>query len=231
MKHFRIILPLLFYLALFNNSSGAGSEIADEITDGLHYSFNSPRYLFAAGAIIGLSQFDKDVQSFSRQHPLPRIMDRFSDYYGKGLNYLLASGVIWADRSKSHHELTKRWRQMSEAYALNAMATLIIKKTSHRYRPDHSDRQSFPSGHTSTSFCTAAFLYGRQGKVVGTISYALAALTGYQRLQANRHWLSDVLAGGLLGQLLGKGFSRLQENAPTASVAPHQMNVNWSIAW
>jgi membrane-associated phospholipid phosphatase len=231
MYNYRIILPLLLSLVVFSSSGFAGSEIADELSDGLRYSFGSPRYLFAAGAIVGLSQFDNDVQSFSRQHPLPRILDRFGDYYGKGLNYLLASGIIWTDRGTSRQELARRWRRMTEAYGLNTLATLVIKKSSGRYRPDHSDRQSFPSGHTSTSFCTAAFLYGRQNRVTGTIGYALAGLTGYQRLQANRHWLSDVLAGALLGQLLGKGFGRLQESSLSGMVSPKKMSLSWSIVW
>jgi membrane-associated phospholipid phosphatase len=231
MYNYRIILPLLLSLAVFSNSGFAGSEIKDELSDGLRYSFNSPRYLFAVGAIFGLSQFDKDVQSFSRHHPLPKSLDRFGDYYGKGLNYILASGVIWLDRGKSRHELTKRWRQMSEAYALNTLAMLVIKKTSHRARPDHSDHQSFPSGHTSTSFCTAAFLYGRQDRLTGLTGYALAGLTGYQRLQSNRHWFSDVLAGGLLGQLLGRGFSKLKESALSSSVSQNGMSLSWSVSW
>ncbi len=231
MSHYRIILPLFLSLIVFSHSIVAGSEIKDELCVGLRNSFNHPRYLFAVGAIIGLSQFDKEVQSFSRQHPLPGFLDRFGDYYGKGLNYSLASGVIWLDRGKSRHELTRRWRQMSEAYALTTLATLILKKASHRFRPDHSNRHSFPSGHTSSSFCTAAFLYGRQGRMVGTIGYALAALTGYQRLQANKHWWSDVLAGGLLGQLVGKGFSRLQEGARTRVADQPKLSLHWTVAW
>lgn len=231
MSNYRIILPLFLSLIVFSHSSVAGSEIKDELSDGLRYSFNNPRYLFAVGAIIGLSQFDKEVQSCSRQHPLPRLLDRFGDNYGKGLNYILASGVIWLDRGKSRHELTRRWRHMTEAYTANALATLILKKASHRYRPDHSNRHSFPSGHTSSSFCTAAFLYGRQGRITGSIGYALAALTGYQRLQANKHWWSDVLAGGLLGQLVGKGFSRLQEGARAPVADQPKLSLHWTIAW
>ena len=42
-------------------------------------------------------------------------------------------------------------------------ATYILKYAVREERPDHSNRHSFPSGHTSTTFATATFLQRRYG--------------------------------------------------------------------
>ena len=62
--------------------------------------------------------------------------------------------------------------------------------------------QSFPSAHTATATglaCGLAFFYPH-GKWLFVV---LAMLTGLQRLHAREHYLSDVLAGAVVGTLVG----------------------------
>lgn len=61
---------------------------------------------------------------------------------------------------------------------------------------------SFPSGHTMSSFASAAVLF-RQSRRLGIFSFALAALIGFSRLYLFVHFPSDVLSGALLGVLIG----------------------------
>ncbi len=58
---------------------------------------------------------------------------------------------------------------------------------------------SFPSGHTTSPFSGAAFIYERYGKLWGIPAYALAALTGYSRIVADKHYWDDVIAGASVG--------------------------------
>lgn len=64
----------------------------------------------------------------------------------------------------------------------------------------HSNN-SFPSGHTATAFATAAvlvLLHGFWQRQSG-LALALAITIGYTRIYLGNHFLSDVMAGSMLG--------------------------------
>ena len=73
----------------------------------------------------------------------------------------------------------------------------------HRMRPDHSmNIKSFPSGHTAASFLGAEILRHESEdihKAIGFGAYGLAVTTAALRIFNNKHWLSDVVAGAVLG--------------------------------
>jgi hypothetical protein len=77
-----------------------------------------------------------------------------------------------------------------------------VKNISNELRPDASDYLSFPSGHTAASFVGAEFLrqeYKDVSPWYGVAGYAMATTTAYLRMQNNKHWLTDVVAGAGIG--------------------------------
>ena len=63
-----------------------------------------------------------------------------------------------------------------------------------------SSSYSFPSGHTSSAFCTATSLSLLFPKwYVAVPSYLYAATVGYARMYQGVHYPSDVLVGALVG--------------------------------
>lgn len=94
------------------------------------------------------------------------------------------------------------WEGLKEG-AFTAVATVgatyLLKYTVREWRPDHSDRHSFPSGHTSVTFASASYLQRRYGWIYGVPAYALAAYTGWGRVYARRHHWWDVVAGAAIG--------------------------------
>ncbi|MDE6007456.1 MAG: phosphatase PAP2 family protein [Muribaculaceae bacterium] len=86
-----------------------------------------------------------------------------------------------------------------ESAAVTTAVTYILKYSISERRPDGSDWHSFPSGHTSATFATAAFLQRRYGWAWGAPAYALAAYVGWGRCFAKRHHWYDVLAGAAIG--------------------------------
>jgi membrane-associated phospholipid phosphatase len=71
-------------------------------------------------------------------------------------------------------------------------------------RPDHSDRKSFPSGHSAESFAAAASLENRYGWKVGIPAFALASFVAVARVEARKHHWYDCVAGAAIGT--GSGF-------------------------
>ena len=89
---------------------------------------------------------------------------------------------------------------MSNVFVCSAV--FGVKKLSHELRPDGSDYNSFPSGHTAAAFASAEFLrqeYKDVSPWYGVAGYAAAGATGMLRMYNNKHWVSDVLAGAGVG--------------------------------
>lgn len=78
--------------------------------------------------------------------------------------------------------------ELVEGAIYTAAATHAIKFSVDARRPDGSNNDSFPSGHTSAAAQGAAFLAMRYGWAYGVPAYALAGVVGYSRVDARRHY-------------------------------------------
>ncbi|MCK0136406.1 MULTISPECIES: phosphatase PAP2 family protein [Arenibacter] len=103
----------------------------------------------------------------------------------------LGSSIIIGDQKGA-------W-QFTKGFLLNQALTIGLKTAIDKPRPDLSNNSSFPSGHTSITFQSAAFIQKRYGWKYGAAAYALAGFTGYSRIQADKHDGWDVLAGAIIG--------------------------------
>lgn len=101
------------------------------------------------------------------------------------------------------------WKEMIVStlisFALTGIVVLSMKSLCGVIRPDGSDFLSFPSGHTATVFTAAGILckeYGYRNKWIAAVIYLPALVTGLTRPLNNRHWLSDVMAGAIIGIMM-----------------------------
>lgn len=114
------------------------------------------------------------------------------------------------------------WQGLKQG-AFSALATAgityALKYSVKKDRPDHSDRHSFPSMHTATSFASAAFIQRRYGWKWGLPAYVLSAYVGWSRIYGKKHDGWDVLAGAAIGTGCSYIFTR-----PFAQ--KHQLTIN-----
>lgn len=66
----------------------------------------------------------------------------------------------------------------------------------------YENYQSFPSGHMLFFFALSAALFGFNKKL-GSWFFVFSAIMGIARIFAGVHWPSDILAGAILGALVG----------------------------
>ena len=84
-----------------------------------------------------------------------------------------------------------------------------------------SGRDSFASGHTTEAFALASVISEHYNSPwVNFTAYGLAGTVGYARLNNNRHWASDVLAGAAVGTFVGKTVVRFNRKHRTLSIQP-----------
>jgi hypothetical protein len=98
------------------------------------------------------------------------------------------------------------------AMSLTVGTTTYLKGAVDRTRPDKSDQRSFPSGHPSYTASSLA-LASRNIRYLGLSNWEekslktgfrlLSLATGWSRVEAARHYPSDVLAGMALGHFFG----------------------------
>ena len=84
--------------------------------------------------------------------------------------------------------------------------TQAIKFAANRTRPDGTGR-SFPSGHSAAMFATATVFQSEFGWKAGAPAYVAASWVAASRVQANKHFISDVVAGATVGILAGRAVT------------------------
>lgn len=105
---------------------------------------------------------------------------------------------------KGKHDFRNRTLLLVKSEAIMLALTFSFKSLTNIRRPDESDVESFPSGHTAQAFATATFMakeYGDQSVWYTVGAYGIATTVGAMRILNNRHWVSDVLAGAGIGIL------------------------------
>jgi membrane-associated phospholipid phosphatase len=97
---------------------------------------------------------------------------------------------------------------IGESFLVSYLTTSVLKASVPRSRPDHGSH-SFPSGHSAMAFTGATLIEQNSGPLLGLPAYGLAAFTAFERVEAGRHFPSDVLAGAAIGTLSAGVFDAL----------------------
>ena len=110
----------------------------------------------------------------------------------------------------------------------NAIITVSMKAAINRPRPN-GGKYSFPSGHTSSSFATATVIQSHFGWKLGVPAYALATYVGLSRLQEGKHYLTDVIAGGIVGAYVAKRIEMKSPDKAGLTVLPMSENKHYGL--
>jgi membrane-associated phospholipid phosphatase len=115
-----------------------------------------------------------------------------------------ASVVYAIGRIKDKPKASHVGMDLIQALAISEGLTQTLKYTTRRERPDHSSRNSFPSGHAADTFAFATALERHLGWRYFVPAYVFASYVAFSRLPANRHWFSDAVFGMSVGIIAGR---------------------------
>jgi PAP2 superfamily len=133
-------------------------------------------------------------------------------------------GGMWFAAKLAHND-EAAWEvaAMRRAIVIQTISTEIVKVGLRRERPgpgvprDHwnDGGLSFPSGHTATAFAIGTVLAesgdDRHRLLRRIAGYGIGVLTGYERLNHDAHWLSDVVGGAAIGIATAKFVMKRRE--------------------
>ena len=123
----------------------------------------------------------------------------------------IPAGIAIAGFIKNDKRLKKDALYMCGSFILSSLVTISVKHAIDRKRPfekysfivkrdDESGGLSFPSGHTSSAFCTATGIALRYHKWYFVApAYLFAGSVAWARMYQGVHYPSDVLAGAFVG--------------------------------
>jgi len=89
--------------------------------------------------------------------------------------------------------------QFAKGFVVTEAVTYGLKMSINKTRPDQSNDNSFPSGHTSTVFHSAGYIHRRYGFKYSIPAYALAGFTAASRIDSKKHDMLDIIAGAAIG--------------------------------
>lgn len=124
--------------------------------------------------------------------------DKSIEYIGDGLAVIIPASAYGTTLCMNDHDGQIAFYK---SVALSTATTFALKFTVRRERPDGSNDRSFPSAHAMYSFQGATFIHRRYGLKYALAAYLGAAFVGYSRIEADKHYLGDVLAGAAIGSL------------------------------
>ncbi len=174
----------------------------------------------AAGALVfAVGDYDERVSDWATEHtPVFGSHEnarKGSDYLN---NALLAEAFVTAFAAPSGEE-PGTWTCSKlkgigvelAAVGLTHGTTNLLKGAADRERPDHSGKDSFPSGHASVAFSYATLANRNLDAIHVPEKYRvplqvsnliLATGVAWARVEGRHHYPSDVLAGAALGHFL-----------------------------
>ena len=194
-----IIIGLLLMSELLKGQESAGS------VDTLQTSAFEPRDW--GSAVIPLAQGLAATAGSSRFRERGAVFARHGSplwEYGPGVAPLATTWVLKSAGVESRSTTRRMALAQLTGLGLQTGLSQLLKHTVCEVRPDGSDDESFPSGHSSLAFFCATVLdyeYGHHSPWISVGGYSLAVLTQFRRIHHNRHYVNDVVTGAGIGIL------------------------------
>lgn len=128
--------------------------------------------------------------------------DVFATAGNPAVHFALAGVWYLAGQQTQNDDTYQVGRTLFSALAINGLTVMAGQLATSDDAPN-GQWGTFPSGHTSSSFCFASVMHEAYGPVAGIPLYGLAALVGVERLDSQEHYFSDVVFGAIMGTLIG----------------------------
>jgi len=170
-------------------------------------------------AIVAVGAFDESLQRDVRrsrstsEDKLAKDFRTFGNYGSfEVLGGFYLAGLIAHDKKAQETCLDGLFASGIAGGLVSPLLKVVIgrnrpnaNKGAYSFHPFDIHQVSFPSGEATQAFAVASVISTQYpNPVVELLSYATATLTAWGRVRQNGHWVSDTLAGALIGFHVGR---------------------------
>ncbi len=187
---------LLIIFILFEIGLSYGKEIFDQV--------KLDRKIFYIGipALTISFLLDDEIYDLVKNNQSD-LQDRlWKNITHLGSPFIVGAGILGYGYGyfSKNEKLAKASMLAVQSATVSAFIVLPLKYITGRERPSQEDSLSFPSAHSAIAFA----FWGSYASVyeesrLKYIFYTIPVMVAYSRLYLEKHWLSDVVAGGIIG--------------------------------
>ena len=193
-------------------------------TDVKHLPSKQNLFLASVGGGLALAAhpFDDNLNRYLVDNDTAHNFFKLGEVLGESPTLFGAAAIVYAvGRFQDQPKVSHLGMDLIQSLAISEGITQTLKYTTRRERPDHSGKNSFPSGHAADTFAFATALERHFGWRGAIPAYAFSSYVALSRLPANRHWLSDAVFGSTVGIIAGRTVTRRDRGLPvTLAVVP-----------
>jgi membrane-associated phospholipid phosphatase len=238
--HIYLLLVLILALFTSNGNSQSWGEFKDDIIYSWDTSINFGKAILqpdqsdlralavSSFFVVASSALDRTGRDFS-QNNHNAFLDSFfkiDHYYGDRKIMMFGPVALYAAGFLSgYRDLKDTGLQTLQAVLYTGLITSAMKDAIGRSRPYRNkgpydfepfaireENRSFWSGHSSVTFAASTVLANRIDNVYWKIFwYGASTCVAGARMYHDKHWLSDVVAGALVGYAVGSFVSHQGE--------------------
>jgi membrane-associated phospholipid phosphatase len=206
-----LLPPAISTPASTNSISGFASDFLhdqkDIWTSPLHINRGDFEWLAPAAVGTGaLAVFDHRISNALKPDTSLRSPSNIVSDVGLVAPWAVPGAMFLMGATTHNSHALEAGRLGIEAEVDSEVVMQVLKLATNRARPNLADNKSFPSGHAMSAFALAAVMsreYHDKPLVVFG-SYGFATAVSLARVGGLNHFPSDVVAGAILGELIGR---------------------------
>lgn len=198
--------------------------------------------LIVVGTMALLDDPTRDHVQDRRNPASDRIADRFEPFGAEYVAGVLAGFAVFGKLADRPQAVQTALDGTISTVIAAGLVVPALKEISGRTRPRRdlgnsdfhpfSGGASFPSGHTAAAFAIATTIArNNDRRWVKDVSYSVATLVGYARIDHDAHWLSDTLSGALIGMAVAKSVNRFNRERRSVAVSSLGTADGWGLSF
>lgn len=163
---------------------------------------NLKHLAIAAAAVAASTTLDDEVRD---HHPHAESFAKNVEHFGgRDADRVIAAYALAGYLRHNQEEKDVAFDALVSSLLASHVITPALKSVVDRERPNGGE-QSFPSNHATDAFAVASVIAAHDDRRwVDILAYGIATSVAYARVEHNAHWFSDVVAGAIIGNTVGR---------------------------
>jgi PAP2 superfamily protein len=247
--HCRVAGQLLLAVCVLAHPSTVAAQVDDPPPVQNSVSVRWWHGAVVLGGLSALMLLDQPTQEYFQRHRSTR-----SDHVADALRHFgqpevfgtLTLGLLGAGLISGNDEVTRVGGRLAATLALAGATSTGLKLAVGRPRPNESSdvdgfdpfsgQDAMPSGHTTVAFALATALADDIHRTWASVGlYTLATGVAWSRMNDNKHWLSDVAAGAVVGlssaKLVNGRWRIFNLRPPRVLLGPRYAGLAWQLTF